>query len=192
MRIEQKMLEGRAHFVCPVVMLREGVFEGSAGAMYYPADEIEAAAHLWNGRPVVVYHPAMQTASYAGRPEVFDRQRDGTLFNARLENGRLKADAWIDAERVAAVDRRVLDSIETGRMMELSTGLYTDQDVHPGSFAGLDYAAIARNHRPDHLALLPDLIGACSIEDGAGFLRLNAAAAQPVEEPGLALPAMGF
>lgn len=31
--------------------------------------------------------------------------------------------------------------------------------------------AVARNHRPDHLAILPDQVGACSLADGAGLIR---------------------
>ena len=39
---------------------------------------------------------------------------------------------------------------------------------------GEEYSEVLRNYRPDHLAILPDLVGACSLDDGAGFLRLNA------------------
>lgn len=58
-------------------------------------------------------------------------------------------------------------------MVELSTGLFTDNEVEAGTWNGEDFVAIARNYRPDHLAILPDKVGACSIKDGAGLLRLN-------------------
>ena len=57
--------------------------------------------------------------------------------------------------------------------MELSTGLFTDNELSEGEFEGKSYKYIARNYRPDHLALLPDKIGACSVADGAGLLQLN-------------------
>ena len=55
--------------------------------------------------------------------------------------------------------------------MELSTGLFTDNDETAGvSPKGRNYEAVARNHRPDHMAVLPDQVGACSINDGCGVL----------------------
>jgi len=78
-------------------------------------------------------------------------------------------------ERAELVDNRVVEAIENNEMMELSTGLFTDHDNTPGVWNNEKYLAVARNYRPDHLALLPDKLGACSIEDGAGFLRVNEA-----------------
>jgi hypothetical protein len=54
--------------------------------------------------------------------------------------------------------------------------LFTDNVGAPGKWNDKDYVAEAVNHQPDHLALLPDQIGACSIADGAGLLMLNEAA----------------
>ena len=44
-----------------------------------------------------------------------------------------------------------------------------------GEWNGKKYVGIARDIQPDHLAILPDIKGACSIEDGAGLVRMNAA-----------------
>jgi hypothetical protein len=51
--------------------------------------------------------------------------------------------------------------------------LYTDKVEEEGVWNGEEYTWVAKNFRPDHLALLPDLKGACSVADGAGFLRVN-------------------
>ena len=64
-----------------------------------------------------------------------------------------------------------------------------------GDWNGKAYVGIARNYRPDHLAILPDMKGACSIADGAGLCRnhergLTTIPAQ-VEEP-LLCPVMNF
>ena len=158
-----------------MVMIVEGVLAGSQGPIMYPRNEIQRSAVLWNGRPIVVYHPEMRNSNgIAGSPEVFDRQKIGTIFNARVEGTKLKADAWVDVERALKVDRRVIDAIRNGKMMELSTGLFSDYDDTAGVFNGVHYKGVAQNYKPDHLAVLPDKIGACSIADGAGFLRLNA------------------
>ena len=55
-----------------------------------------------------------------------------------------------------------------GEMMEVSTGLFSEIEPKPGVFKGRHYKGVVRNLRPDHLAILPDSIGACSIADGAG------------------------
>ncbi len=55
--------------------------------------------------------------------------------------------------------------------MEVSTGLFSEIEAKPGIFKGRHYKGVVRNLRPDHLAILPDSIGACSIADGAGLMR---------------------
>jgi hypothetical protein len=171
MRPERRTLEGRPHLVVPMVMLVPGVATGSQGPLLYEAADLKHSVPLWNGRPIVVYHPDMKYSSAAGHPEVFDAQRIGTVFGARFERGALRADAWIDEGRCALVDNRVLAAVLQGEMMELSTGLFTDNESRRGEHMGRAYDAVARNHRPDHLAVLPDMRGACSIEDGAGLCR---------------------
>jgi hypothetical protein len=49
--------------------------------------------------------------------------------------------------------------------------LFTDNETAPpgASHLGRPYNFVARNYRPDHLAILPDQRGACSIEDGCGL-----------------------
>ncbi len=171
MRIDIKKLEGRDHLVTPMVLIVEGVWNGSGGKLFYPAEELRRSVPLWNGRPIVVYHPALDTSGIAGNPLIFNRQRVGVIFNARFQNGALKAEAWLDTERLKKVDERVLDSVHNRQMMEVSTGLFADHEEKPGTFNGEHYDIIATNYKPDHLAVLPDLVGACSIADGAGLLR---------------------
>lgn len=178
----REQLEGRTHLVVPVVLVVEGVLNGSQGALLYPLEELRQSASAWNGRPVVVYHPDMATGGVAGHPRVFDRQRIGTLFNCRIEANKLVADAWLDEARLNAVDTRVAAAVRSGKPVEVSTGLFTDADAQPGSWRGRAYSAVARNHRPDHLAVLPDQRGACSIADGAGLCR-NETELEPLIAP---------
>jgi hypothetical protein len=115
---------------------------------------------------------------------VFNRQKVGTLFNVRFDGQRLLADAWIDADRVRQVDDRVADAIATQRVMEVSTGL--ELDVEDSHDAG--GTLVAMRLYPDHLAILPDQTGACSVAHGAGLLRnAQAREAEPLLVPALAL-----
>ena len=177
-------LEGKTHFVVPMVMLTEGVHNGSNGPILYQADDLRASLQAWNGRPVVVYHPQLNGRGVSAcDPDIVNRYKIGTVFNARFDGKRLTAEAWIDQERVGQVDDRVLQTILHNRQMEISTGLYFGFDVGEGTWNGQPYIATARNHQPDHLAILPDLKGACSISDGCGLMRNKENVMEPLGLP---------
>lgn len=166
--------EGRDYLVAPMIMIVEGVLNGTNGPLLYPADELSKTPQVWNMKPVVVYHPSKNGEGISAcDADIIKNHGVGIIMNAEFKDGKLKAEAWIDINKAGEVDDRIIDAIEKNEVMELSTGLYTDNEKVEGKFNGVAYEGIARNYRPDHLALLPDLKGACSIKDGAGFLRLN-------------------
>ena len=169
-------LEGREHCVVPMVMLTEGVHEGSNGPLLYPAEELSKTPQSWNLKPIVVYHPTMNGEGISAcDPVVINNRKVGVILNTRFEGGRLKAEAWLEKPRSDTVDSRIMKAVESAEMMELSTGVFVDMEKGDGEWNGESYVGIARNYRPDHLALLPDQIGACSIADGAGFIRNQSA-----------------
>lgn len=168
-------LEGRRYAVVPMVMLTEGVHNGSRGALYYPPEEIARTVEAWNHKPIVVYHPTINGRSVSAcDPVILNSRKIGVVLNTRWEDGKLRAEAWIDVDKAAVVDSRVIDAIDSGTVLELSTGLFVDPIQNEGLWNDESYDYVASNFRPDHLAILPDLAGACSIEDGAGFLRNSA------------------
>ena len=170
--IRHDKMEGRDFIVAPMVMIVEGVLNGSGGPLLYPKEELEKTPAIWNMKPVVVYHPSHNGQPVSAcDPDILSNRKVGVIMNTRFEDGKLKAEAWLEASRMDAVDERISQAIENKETMELSTGLYSDNESMQGEWEGTHYDAIARNYRPDHLALLPDLTGACSIEDGAGFIR---------------------
>lgn len=174
--IRNETLHGRDYLVAPMAMITEGVHKGSGGSLYYPADETERAAPAWNMKPIVVYHPEINgQGCSACDPQILENQQVGMVMNTQWR-GKLRAEAWIDKDMANNVDPRVMDALENNKLMEVSTGLYTVNESKAGEFNGKTYTHIARNHAPDHLALLPDRVGACSIADGAGLLQLNEAA----------------
>lgn len=173
--VRNESLEGRDYTVVPAVMMVEGVHEGSEGPLFYPKEELGKTPSVWNHKPIVVYHPTMNGVGISAcEPAIIESHKVGILMNTRFEGTQLKTEAWIDMDKAEKVDKRVVEAVTANTMMELSTGLYTDLDETPGEWNGESYIGIARNHRPDHLALLPDQIGACSIADGAGLLRNKA------------------
>jgi len=176
--VRHDTMEGRDYLVAPMVMLTEGVHKGSNGWLYYPKDELSKTPESWNHKPVVVYHPTMNGMGVSAcDPDIITSRKVGVIMNTRYdkETGKLRAEAWLEKDRIEMVDKRISKSLENNDLMELSTGLFTDNESVDGEFNGKQYDTIARNYRPDHLALLPDKKGACSIEDGAGLLQLNSA-----------------
>jgi len=177
--VRHDKMEDRNFLVVPMIILTEGVHAGSDGPMLYPKEELSKTPVVWNHKPVVVYHPEMNGQGISAcDPSVITNRKVGVMMNTKFEKGKLKSEAWIEVDRANAVDERIMAAIEANQMMELSTGVFVDMEAEPGEWKGEAYVGIARNYRPDHLALLPDKIGACSIKDGAGFLR-NAAECNP-------------
>lgn len=178
-KVRYDRMMDKDYLVAPMVMMVEGVHEGNNGPLLYLEEDMAKTPQVWNFKPVVVYHPSRNGQGVtACDPVVLSNRQVGVIMNTECvvtENGPgLRAEAWMEKDRMNKVDERIAAAVEKNEMMELSTGLFTDNEKTPGEWNGEKYDAIAHNFRPDHLALLPDLKGACSIEDGAGFLRLNA------------------
>lgn len=169
--ITVKKHQGEKHLVVPVVMMVEGVHAGSHGPLYHPAEELGKIPEVWNGIPVVVYHPEDERGFYvsANSPELVDERVIGRVYNTRFEDGKLKAEAWINENRAAQVAPEILKLLREGKVVDVSVGVFTDDDMIPGEWKNEKYIGVARNHRPDHLAILPNERGACSLEDGCGL-----------------------
>lgn len=163
-------LEGRKHLVAPVSMLVEGVHNGSKGPIFYPNEELGKGINVWDHKPIVVYHPQLNGAPISAcDPDILSTRKVGVILRTNFKDG-LKAEAWIDEEKANQVDSRVTEAILNNEPMEVSTGLFTDTEEIEGTWNEESYVGVARNYRPDHLALLPDRVGACSLADGAGLM----------------------
>jgi len=163
---------GREYLVVPVVSIREGVLNG----VFVSAGEIAKSTPGWNGRPVVIRHP-----EEAGRPISANdidilAASPGAVFNSRFENGKLKFDAWLDVEKAQAVGGdtlAVFNALESGEVIEVSTGYFSEETDEAGIYNNQHFNHTALDLLPDHLAFLPDTVGACSIADGCGAPRIN-------------------
>lgn len=172
-RVRRQQLHGREHLVAPLTLIVPGVLHGSQGPLLYPPSEVAKNPASWNHIPITVNHPTNRDGSpcSARAHHVLRRQGIGVVRQVRCD-GKLTAEGWFDVAKTRQVDSRILTSLETGRPIELSTGLFTKNIPAPpgASYNGRPYKFIARNYRPDHVAVLPDRVGACSIRDGCGVL----------------------
>jgi hypothetical protein len=169
--------EGRDTIVAPVTLMVEGVHNGSSGPLLYTADELEACALYWNGMPVPVHHPvdAKGHPISCNSPEVMNSHNVGRLYNVSYSANptpRLKGEIYVDVLKASQVNASIIDALTLNTPLEVSTGLFSIDDETPGVWNNESYTAVVKNIRPDHLALLPDQVGACSWKDGCG-VRAN-------------------
>lgn len=169
----------RRHFIAaPMTMIVPGVLSGNNGPILYPAQELSKNVAAWNGKPLVLGHPQAKSGKYisARHPDVLNAIGMGFIFNAKADpstNGNLVAEAWFDVEATRRVSPETLNRLQAGQPIELSTGLSTKAQPAPAgsSFKGRFYTHVAYDYKPDHLAILPNERGACSINDGCGVLN---------------------
>lgn len=166
-KVRYDQIGGRAYLVAPMTMIDPGVvLNGSRGRLIYPLDELTQSADRWNGMPIVLEHPANNES--ARQPKILDAKGMGFVFNTEV-NGKLTAEGWFDVEKTAMLDERILPAIKNGSKIELSTGLRVAEiEETAGVLNGENYDGIARDYQPDHLAILPDSKGACSVKAGCG------------------------
>lgn len=169
--MREETLDGKKHLVVPVVMMVEGVHIGSHGPIFHRSEELSKFVESWNDIPVLIGHPQIDGVNVSARGlDVRDRHV-GRIFNTHYDKG-LKAEAWLDEQRLLAISPSTLGAIREGRAIDVSVGVFNEAEYTEGEWNGETYEAVARNYRPDHLALLPGERGACSWEDGCG-IRLN-------------------
>jgi hypothetical protein len=167
--IRHEVHQGRKHMVVPVVMMIEGVHNGSHGPLLHLAEDLGKFLGVWNGIPISIHHPEENGGHIsANQPNIIDSQVVGRVYNTAIDGGKLKAEAWLDEEALQRVSAEAYEHLVMGRPLDVSIGVFTEEDLHSGEWNGRRYEAIARNHRPDHLALLPGGVGACSWADGCG------------------------
>jgi hypothetical protein len=170
--LKLKTLDGKTYLAGSVVMAKEMVMNG----LMYSKEELKRAVPGWNGRPVTVGHPKSDDGSFitANDPKVLEDTQIGFIFDAyfRDTDNKLTANVWLDASKLDKFTD-VREAISNEKTLEVSTGLFLDLVTEEGVHNGKKYSGKAVNHLPDHLALLPNEVGACSVADGAGFPRVN-------------------
>lgn len=177
-QIRTETLADREYTVVPVIAIVEGVLQGanSSAPEFAPAVEFGKYPDSWNGRPVVLRHPQVNGIFVsANHPQVFEDYSMGFMFNTVLDNKKLKTEAWLDNARIASLGgeyQETLDRLLAGETIDVSVGVFLDIRQQAGVFNGREYSGRWENCVPDHLAILPDQVGACSVADGCGTNRV--------------------
>ena len=188
--VERREWNGREYLVAQDVVAAQAMRLNKG---YVPTAEIEKSASAWWGTPTTANHPVGPSGepTSANRPGVAENTWTGHFFDARAENGgeQLVGDVWVDIERtrnLGDVGEQIVNRLEAGDPLEVSTSYFFDR-LEPGRYDGEHRDRVVGNLRPDHLALLPDSEGRCSLDDGCGF-RPVANAGDPAVGDGVGGP----
>lgn len=167
------LIDNKQYLVVPVVMMVEGVHNGSGGAIYHSAEQLAQSADKWQNVPVTISHPLVGDSYVSVHTEgIAEQYQVGYVSDPVMKNEKLTAKVYLDVQRMTAISPQTLLAVQEGKILEVSIGVFTDDEEVEGEWNGETYYKIARNHIPDHLALLPGEVGACSVKDGCG-LRVN-------------------
>lgn len=154
--------------VTPVTIMVEGEHCGSSGPLFYEQGVLESYANQWDMVPLALNHPryADDLVSIKYDDDIYDGHFLGWLRNTYYEETNdgvpaIKGYAWFFVDRLLSLSPNLYARISDGKEIEVSTGLFHDVDGNKVVSMG-----------PDHLAILPNATGACSIEDGCG-IRVN-------------------
>ena len=163
---------GREYLVFPIVALRSGVLNGE----YVPQEEIDRYVEAWNGRPIPIRHPKNEAGEYISANRRNAMEVIGHFWSARYDDG-LKGEGWVDMgklETLGEEGKYIVNALESNTGIDVSSAYWRDLEETQGEIDGIAYNGIARNLRPDHIALLPNEQGACSWKMGCGAPRTNA------------------
>ncbi len=173
-------LKGREYIVAPIVFMVEGVHaplvqdassgEIRYGGLFFSNSVISRNVEQWNGLPVAVNHPkdAYGNIISCRQPDVMQAQGVGSLWNSRFNDG-LKGEVWIDVAEAERLMPAALKHIRSGRPVEVSIGAGFMVEDESGVWNGEEYNGVVTYVQGDHVAILLDEKGACSVEDGCGI-----------------------
>lgn len=174
--IRRERRSGRDYLLVPVVALTETVLEcvTCTEPELAPADEFAREPEAWNGLPLCYEHPQDSEGNYvSARAAAAASFIIGHVENSRRSEDKLLMDAAVDiALAQDAGAGELLERLEAGEPVEVSTGFWCETVKASGSKGDRSYTAVQYGHQGDHLAMLgPEAKGACSWEQGCGAPR---------------------
>ena len=127
LQIEEK--DGKEYWIVPVVMIVEGVHNGSRGPILYTVEELEKSVSSWNNIPIVINHPKSESdGAYVRVQDGAEGAIVGRITNPRMEGTSLKADARIDSQRLLATSATAYNHIRDQEVVEVSIGALTVEE----------------------------------------------------------------
>ena len=159
--------DGKAWLVIPGIAARSIVMNDEL----LTDSELQSTLTDWDGVPVTLNHPQVSGEMVSAK-QVGDHL--GFFGDVTLDGDKLRGNYWLDVARMVQPNAMaIFHKFSQALPVETSTGYFRTLEPGRGSYGGKDYNGIQRNIIPDHVAILPDAVGACSVADGCGAMRTN-------------------
>jgi len=149
---------------------------------YVPNREIEKATDRWSGIPAVADHPRNDDGKLVS---INNPDNDETPFGEirspeTKNNGTAKtqAEVWLNvdkAESIGGEPEAVVEAARNREKLSVSSG-YAGLRLPSGNYDGRERDKVVGDLRPDHIAILRNRDGRCSLSDGC-FAGPNAISA---------------
>lgn len=166
--IRHEKRNGRDVIIVPSATMPDNVVMND---ILYPAAEIAKSFKTLERKPAPLGHPEVNGKFVsASDPEGLNQGWIGAWNeNVRQEGGRVLVDKIIDVERANESEggRRVLAAIDKGEPVHTSTGVLAMLDAANGD---VKHKFSARDIEFDHDAILLDVSGAATPEQGVGMM----------------------
>jgi len=167
--LEHVEIEGKDYIKMPVVFLKEGILEGSAGALLHKADIFKDYAERFNKIQVTYMHPQLNNEYVS----VKDNGTDvlGFLDNVSYNEQKRALEGYVYIDNALLQNKYIHlnELINKNYNIEVSVGIYSEVDKIEGIFNEKKYDGVVQNYEPDHLAFLGEFTGACSYKAGCGI-----------------------
>lgn len=167
--IEYNEMNDKEWLVAPVTLIKSMRLHKG----YVPEEEVAKSAPAWNGIPLTLNHPRNASGDIisANSPEVAEKTWLGHVFNAQArEDDTMYVDgeAWFDIENARELGgkaEQIVNDLEDSETISVSSSYFGDP-LPTGNYDGEQRDQVRGHLKPDHVAVLPDKSGRCSIEDG--------------------------
>lgn len=171
--VERREALGKQWVVSPVIAVRSMVLNGN----FLTKEAIQKSVRAWEEIPLTIGHPPDELRENAeAQDQWIQANTVGYFRNVHLKDGdQLAGEIWLDVTNASEPIQAIADALEGGATIEVSTGYLAFVEPIEGEIDGQKFNAIQHRILPNHLALLPTEIGACSVKDGCGTPRLNQA-----------------
>ena len=159
--------DGKAWLVIPGIAARSIVMNDEL----LTGHELQSTLDGWNGVPITLNHPQVSGEMVSAKQ---GGDHLGFFGDVTLDGDKLRGNYWLDVARMVQPDAMaIFHKFSQALPVETSTGYFRTLEPVPGMHEGKSYTGIQRNIIPDHVAILPDAVGACSVADGCGAMRTH-------------------
>lgn len=178
-QVRREEIDGTEYLVAPTTFIKSmNLHRG-----YVPKREVKDATKRWEGTPIVADHPTDPSGEFVS---VNDPSADKTPFgfidNTETEvddDAKTQGEIWVNVEKAKELDglpKAIANDLESGETLAVSSS-YGGQRLPSGKYDGQRRDKVIGGLRPDHVAILRNRDGRCSIDDGcmagAGAVAAN-------------------